>query len=234
MRRRRQLFLFLVCVSALAGTVGSGLWFGVRHEPAFYQRAGLPKGPDRQRLAQEFLRRSSDVYNLVANGQPWTLTIAQEQLNAYLQDENTSSSGLFTYPENVTDPRVEFESDRIRIGFRYGSGTASAIVSVDLRTWLLAKESNAIALELCGLSVGGVPLGSHALMEYVTEAAREWNADVTWYRHNSHPVAIIRLQANQSRPTLQLRQFEMTAGQATLTGKPTGDNAPASSDGTGN
>jgi hypothetical protein len=226
MKRRRQLLVLLSATSLLLVVVGAALGLAVRHEPAFYRRVALPPGPDRQRLAQEFMSRSSDFYNLMTNGQPWALSFSQQQLDAYLQDENYSSAGLFTFPENVSDPRVEFESDRIRIGFRYGSGFWSAIVSVDLRTWLVAREPNVIALELCGMSVGGVPLGSHALMEYVTEAAREWNADVTWYRSGHHPVALVRLQANQSRPTFQLRRLEVTAGQVLVHGKPTTDVAP--------
>ena len=60
----------------------------------------------------------------------------------------------------------------------------------------------------------------------VTDAAREWNADVTWYRNNAHPVALIRLQANQNRPTLQIRRFEIADGQAHIHGKPTVDTPP--------
>jgi hypothetical protein len=234
MRRRVQTVKFLLAVGVFASAVGAGLWFAVRHEPAFYRRACLDTAPDRPRLAQEFLRGSSDVYNQMANGRPWALTFSQDQLNAYLIDENSTSSGLFTFPDHVSDPRVEFEQDRIRIGFRYSVGCTSAVMSVDLRTWLLAKEPNTVALELCGLSVGGIPLGTHALMEYVTEAAREWNADVTWYRNGRRPVAIIRLQANQSRPTLQLRRFEIAAGRIVIAGKPTGDPAAATGDASGN
>lgn len=222
MKRRRQFFMLLSATGLLLVFVGSVLAVVVKHEPAFYRRSALPPGPDRQRLAQEFMSRSSEFYNEMTNGQPWALTFSEHQLDAYLQDENYSSTGLFTFPDGVWDPRVEFADDRIRIGFRYGGGWWSTVVSVDMRTWLVAKEPNVIALELCGVSVGGLPLGSHALMEYVTEAAREWNADVTWYRTGRHPVALVRLQANQSRPTLQLRCFEIKPGQVVLHGKPTG------------
>src|SRR4051794_10340399 len=153
MRRRRQFMMLLSATGLLLAVVGVALGVVVKHEPAFYRRVGLPPGPDRQRLAQEFMSRSSDFYNLMTNGQPWALSFSQQQLDAYLQDENYSSAGLFTFPEGVTDPRVEFEEDRIRIGFRYGAGWCSTVVSVDLRTWLVAKEPNVIALELCGMSV---------------------------------------------------------------------------------
>ncbi len=227
MRRRRQFLALLAATSCLLVIVGVALYVAARHEPAFYRRGEIASAAERRQLAEDFLRCSSDVYNLMANGKPWALNNTQNQLNGYLQDEISASGGLFSYPENVTDPRIEFDADRIRIGFRYGVGTWTAVVSVDLRTWLVAKEANTIALELCGLSVGGLPFGSHALMEYVTDAAREWNADVTWYRNGSNPIALIRLQANQNRPTLQMRRFEITDGQVHIHGKPTVDTPPS-------
>lgn len=223
MRRRRQFYSLLIATALLLAGVGTLVGFMAKHEPAFYRRAAMAAGPERQRLGHEFLTRVTEFFNLIANSEPWLLTVSQDQLNAYLQDEDCTQAGLFTYPEGVSQPRVEFINDHLRIGFRYGTGTVSTIVSVDLKTWLVAKEPNMIALELCGLNVGGLPLGAHALMEYVSEAAREWNADVTWYRSGHHPIALIRLQANQSRPTLQLKRFEVTPGQVLLHGKPTGD-----------
>lgn len=225
MRRRRQLYSLIGATALLLAVVGIVLGVVVKHEPAFYRRSYMAAGPDRQKLGQEFLVHSTAFLNLVTNGEPWLLNVVQEQLNAHLQEEGCGQTSLFTYPEGVTEPRVEFGNDQIRIGFRYGSGWWSTIVSVDLKTWLVAKESNVIALELCGLSVGGLPLGSHALMEYVSEAAREWNADVTWYRSGHHPIALIRLQANQNRPTLQLKRLEVTPGQLLIHGKPTGEPA---------
>lgn len=233
MRRRRQLYSLLGATALLLAGVAIILGILVKHEPAFYRRAAMLPGPDRQRLGQEFLVTTTAFLNLVTNGQAWLLCANQEQLNAHLQEEGCGQTSLFTYPEGVTEPRVEFGNDHIRIGFRYGSGLRSAIVSVDMKTWLVAKEPNVIALELCDLSVGGLSLGSHALMEYVSEAAREWNADVTWYRSGHHPIALIRLQANQSRPTLQLKRLEVTPGQLLIHGKPTGDLAPAGEPATG-
>jgi hypothetical protein len=221
MKRRRQLLALLAATSAVLLVVGAGLAFAVKHEPAFYRRALLAPGVERHQLAQEFMIRSTDFYNSMNTGQIWALSVSQTQLNAHLQDEQFAKSSLFTFPEGVTEPRIEFDEERIRIGFRYGAGWLSAIVSVDMKTWLVAKESNVIALELCGVYVGGIPLGSHLLMEYVSEAAREENTDVTWYRSGNHPVALLRLQANQTRPTQQLRRFEVRPGEVLLHGKPT-------------
>ncbi|MFL5330748.1 MAG: hypothetical protein ACJ8C4_17755 [Gemmataceae bacterium] len=228
MRRRRQLYVLLAATSLLLVVVGAGLALALKHEPSFYRRTAIAEGAERQQLSQEFLKSwSSQLIDPTLNGQPWALNITQDQLNGYLQeDEQTKSTSLFTFPDGVSDPRIEFDQDRFRVGFRYGSGWSAVVVSVDIKTWLVAKEPNVIALELCNIYVGGLPLSSHSIMEYVTEAAREQNADVTWYRSGSHPIALMRLQANLSRPTLVIRRFEIQSGKLLLNGKPTGDVAP--------
>src|SRR5262245_47976360 len=130
MRRRRQLYSLLGATALLLAGVSIILGILVKHEPAFYRRTAILPGPDRQRLGQEFLVTTTAFLNLVTNGQPWLLCANQEQLNAHLQEEGCGQTSLFTYPEGVTEPRVEFGNDHIRIGFRYGSGLRSAIVSV--------------------------------------------------------------------------------------------------------
>jgi hypothetical protein len=223
MRRRRQFFALLMATAIVLAMMLGVLTIALKHVPSFYHRGEVPLAADRQQLAQEFMKRSEDFFNLINNSQPWALNISQDQLNGYLQDEQSRSAGLFTFPESVHDPRVEFGPDRLRIGFRYGTGWSSVVVSVDVKAWLVAKEPNVLAVELCGVSVGGVPIGSHAIMDYVTDIAKYQEAEVRWYRHGSHPVALVRLQANQSRPTLVIRKFELQVGKLILSGKPTSD-----------
>jgi hypothetical protein len=224
MRRRRQFYMLIAASTALLVNVGVELGFVAKYEPSFYRRTAMAAGPERTQLGESFLKTYTEFLNSMINNQEWQFGFSQDQLNGHLQEnEQTRATSLFTFPDGVSEPRVEFNADRLRVGFRYGTGWYAVVVSVDLRTWLVAKEPNVIALELCGVSVGGLPLSSHALMEFVTEAARDQNADVTWYRNGRNPVALIRLQANQSRPTLQLRRFEIQPGKLLINGKPTGD-----------
>ena len=222
MRRRRQFFVLIIATSLMVAFVAAGLSIAFKYVPSFYRRGEIHALAERQQLAQEFMKRSEDLINLINNGQPWALSISQDQINGYLQGEQS----LFTFPDNVYDPRIEFGPDRLRIGFRYGAGWSSVVVSVDIKTWLVAKEPNVIAVELCGVWIGGLPLGSRAVMEFVTEAAKSQEAEVTWYRSGSHPVALLRLQANQTRPTLVIRKFEIQPGSLAFSGKPTGEIPP--------
>ena len=119
----------------------------------------------------------------------------------------------------VKDIRVSFDDNRGRIGFRYGNGWLSCIISVEYRFWLVAQKTNVVALELVSFRAGALPLGTQALLDFITETARQQNIDVTWYRHDGHPVALLQFQANQPRPNTLLRKLELKSGRSRSRGE---------------
>jgi hypothetical protein len=226
MRRRSTLYLVAILglFFASAGTVVAML---VRHVPTYYRQNELP-GAVRECRYAECDRLTLAVWNTIENGLPWRAEFKQDQLNGYLQHEcSHSSAGLVELPDDVHDIRVALDADRIRLGFRYGQGWASAVISVELRVWLVAKETNVIALELCGFHAGAMPLGTQVLLDFIAEAARKHNIEVTWFRHRNHPVALLHFQANQPRPTILFTQLEIQPGQLVIAGSPPPDAAQA-------
>jgi hypothetical protein len=222
--RLRSVLSLLAVLGLLFVTAGTVLGLLVRHVPTFYRQNGAPEGEFRVGRSTECLRRIQNVWNMVENGLPWCQEFTQEQLNCYLQNEsNHTSASLVELPEDVHDVRVAFDTDRIRVGFRYGRGLGSTVISVDLRVWLVAKETNVVALELSGFHAGAVPLGTQALLDFISEAGRRHNIEVTWFRHHNHPVALLHFQANQPRPTILLRRLEVHAGQFVIAGGPPND-----------
>lgn len=225
--RRRRMWYLVAMAGGLAVTSLFILTLVVKHSPAFYHRGEVAAGSARGQLAQEFLNRASDLFSRIGEGPTWSQEFSQEQINSYFQDELFQATRLIEIPDHVQAPRVALEEDRIRIAFRYGSGWFSTVISIDLRVWLAAKEPNVVALELCGFWAGGLPLGTRSLLDYISEAAREQSIDVTWYRHGPHPIGLLRLQANQARPTFQLRRFEAMPGKLVFSGKNLTDPPPA-------
>lgn len=226
MRRRRFLQLMAltaaVALTALLTAVAAA-W----HVPAFYRRTAVAAGPERRQAAQEFLNRLSDLFGRLKDGQPWAQEFPQDQVNSYLQDDTFTHACLVELPAGVSGPRVEFTGECVRAGFRYGDGWLSAIVSLEGRVWLAAKEPNVLVVELTGLSLGAIPLATHMLLEPIAEAARDQGIDATWYRGGGHPIALLRLQAHQPRPTFQLRAFETQAGKLVVSGKEISDESTA-------
>ena len=88
-----------------------------------------------------------------------------------------------------------------------------------MRVWLTPREPNVIALELRGLHAGSLPIAAQSLLESVSETARQNNIEFTWYRHQGNPVALLRFQADQDRPTYRLDHLVLEQGVIRVDGR---------------
>ena len=95
-----------------------------------------------------------------------------------------------------------------------------------MKMWLVSGETNMLAMEIVGLRAGMMPLSTSTLLDYITAMARRENIDVTWYRHEGHPVAIMRFLADQTRPTFQFVRVELKDQELVLEGRSTQPAAP--------
>ncbi|MCC6417823.1 MAG: hypothetical protein IT429_06190 [Gemmataceae bacterium] len=219
---RRKSVLLAVGVLVLAGLVTLGaLALLARHTPSFYERAAIPPGKLRRDQSAAFYRTVTSLVNQIMNREPvWHGTFTEAQLNSYFE-EDFLSSGVAgkLLPENVTAPRVVLEQDRIRLAFRYGQPPWSTVISIDFRAWLAPKERNVVVLELQSLHAGSLPISAQSLLEQISNMIRRHNIDVTWYRHNGNPTAVLRFQIDQPRPTVQIRHLELRNGMLTVQGR---------------
>jgi hypothetical protein len=218
---RRSFIVALALVLGLFGAAGLALYLVVGYQPELYTRAVAPTPENRTKRSQEFLAEFSNFFNNVSGtDRDWYNQFSDEQVNSYL-DEGFIQQGLATrvLPDSVTYPHVVFEQDKIHVAFRYRTGGWSTVISIDLRVWLAGKEANALALELEGLRAGALPISGQWLMEELAKAGRKNGFDVTWYRLNGHPVALVRFQADQPHPTLLLQDVHLDQGQLTIRGR---------------
>ncbi len=228
MRRRSKwlaVFLLVAGVSAAAGAVV----FTARREPEFYRRAGAPADWATQERARLLLTRLQDLKNDVRSKPEWGDTFTADELNAFFAEHMCSREGLgATLPEKLHAPRVAVDGDRVKVGFRYGQGFWSSVVWIEFRVWLVKDEVNLAAVEVCELCAGRLPLGTQTILDAVAEAAREWNIDVTWYRHEGNPVGLFRFFADQpSNPPTQVLTLEAADGKVTVAGRSDLGPAPA-------
>lgn len=217
----RRSFLMTVGVVVLLGSaLTTTLLLLLRHEPAYYQSAAPDHGERRARLSQEFLSEFSEFWSALSGDRDWYARFSDEQINSYLH-EAFLQCGLSEklLPEGICDPRVIFEQDRMRLAFRYRGGLVNPVVSVTLRLWLPRAETNVLALQLEGFRAGLVPFTAQWLLEHISETARQNGIEVQWYRHEGYPVALLRFQADQARPTLQFKGVQFEHGQLTIHGR---------------
>lgn len=229
--RRKSLILALLVVAMLLGGISTSLALLVRHEPAFYRRGAVPSSAQRRTCSRQFLDEISHLSSAIQREEDsWDAEFTTEQINAYLQEDFINMRVDETMlPENVEAPRVALDDDCLRLGFRYGYGRWSTIITVDLRAWVAQGEANTVALELLGLHAGALPISAQSLLEHVSEAAQRSGVDISWYRHDGHPVALLRFGPDQPRTTVHLQHVEIKAGRLVLQGRstPPPETAPA-------
>jgi hypothetical protein len=218
--RRRSLILALLVVVVLMVGVGTALALLIHHEPTYYRRAAIPRGHQRYTWSRGFQEEFTQLCNALQRDDiPWSAQFAAEQINGFLQEEFLESGiDEKMLPDKVSDPRVAIDADRFRLGFRYGYGGWSAIITIDMRLWVAQGEPNTVGLELLGLHAGALRINAQSLLEHVSEAARRSGVDVSWYRHDGHPVALLRFGPDQPRTTVHLRHVELQPGRLVIQG----------------
>lgn len=218
--RRKNLVLSVVCAVVILGAAATMVWALLQHEPGFYRRSIVAAGPERKNLSTAFVGSFWKLYNQIIDGKgEWEVTFTAAQINSYFQEDFIRlGDAAVLQGFGIADPRVAIEGDRVRLGFRYGHEPFSTIVSFNLRLWLVPKDINVVAVEIESRHGGGLPLPSQSILEKVTELGRWQNLDLTWYRHDNHPVALVRFQGDRPRPSALLRRLEVRHGMLTIGG----------------
>jgi hypothetical protein len=217
----KSVVLPLLIVFALAAASGTALAFLLRHQPAFYTRGAIPPGERRLKLSDECLGEfTNNFLKGILDKDQSSALVSDEQVNSYFQEDFiTKHTSENPFPNGISALRVAFEEKKLRVGFRYGNGRFSTVVSIAIRPWIVAKERNAVALEFQSLHAGAVPISAQWLLERVSEAAQQQNVDVSWYRLAGHPVVLLRFQAGRPHPTFQLQRLELHQGTLLVSGR---------------
>jgi hypothetical protein len=221
---RKSLLLGVAIALLLGGTVTGALALLVRNEPSAYSRVAVPPGEDREARSKDFYANFWKLMNDiqiedVAGEIEWGAEFTEEQINSYFE-EGFVHSGINDklLPEWISKPRVAIEPDLLRIMFRYGSGAWRTIISIDLQVWLAAKEPNVVALELKRFRAGALPISAQSLLERISDALRRKDIEVSWYRLNGNPVAILHFQSDPQSSPVRLKSLKLEQGKITLNG----------------
>src|SRR5260370_28609257 len=158
---------------------------------------------------------------------PWEVTFTENGINSFFQEDLVSLGEAENLRKiGVSEPRVAIGQDRIRFAFRDGSGFSSTVVSYDVRVWAVPKEPTVLPVEFLARRAGPMPISVQSLLAEVTELAARQNIEVTAYRHEGHPVALFRFQADQARPTATLTCVHAEPANPTIPGPAGAPGAP--------
>lgn len=218
MRRRNAILTILLLLTSITAVLGS-LTALLKSDPEFYAATNDAATEDNV-AAAAVVTRFGDLKNDIRSKAEWGATFTAEELNAFLREHLSTDGGLESFlPQGLHSPRVAIVGDRIQVAARYGEGFWSTVLSVEARVWLVKGEANVVALELLRVRAGLLPLGAQSFLDRITEAARDSNIAVSWYRHDGNPVGLCRFYADQAHPTTQIALFQAAEGKLTVKGR---------------
>jgi hypothetical protein len=181
----------------------------VRYEPLWYRSAATPAGTERTQHSQDFHEAFSQLMYQVGNEPEWSGRVTAKQVNAWFEEgmyQEKLDAELLR--GNISQPRIAFEDNRIRLGFRYGKGIRSTIISMSLQVWVPPDDSSAVVLELESLHAGLLPVSAQSVLEDISRLLREKDLEINWYRHNGHPTAVLRFQDSQQHSGVELTAIQ--------------------------
>ena len=209
----------LYCLYTVLLLAGVALAAGVvlRHEPHFYCIRAVEPSAERKQLSSKFVVDFAQAVLNVKGGEPhWSCTFSDAEINSFFQEDFIASGEVEGLRKlGISEPRVAFEDDCIRVAFRYGAGIWSTIVSYDLRVWAVPKEPNVVAVEIRGRRLGALPVSAQTLLDQLAQLAKDRsgnNIEVTRFRYKGNPVALIRFQPDMNPPTAQLKCLKVLPG----------------------
>jgi hypothetical protein len=216
MRRRSKLLAVALLLAALL-TTGGVLGAMLKQVPAFYRDAATVSSLQSER-SSALMTRVQDLQNDIRTKPEWSASFEAGDLNCFVQEMICERPGGLL-PANCHSPRMAIEGDRIFLGFTHGEGFWSSVVWVELRVWLPKNDTNVIGVEIVSLNAGSLPVSGQSLLETIREAVHEANVELSWYRHDGHPVGLFRFYANQIRPATQIHTLKVADGHITIAGR---------------
>lgn len=221
MRRNQILFILIALVAiTIIGGVGA-VGYLLKIEPDFYVNCTVPEGKDRKKMSAEFLGVFSQLAGYIADysREPWQVSFTQDQINSYFAEDFVRlGDAAHLQQQGISEPRVVFEKDRMRLAFRYGSSLWSTVFSFDVRTWLAPEEPNVVAVEFLGRNAGALPISAKSFLDQISDLAKRNKIELVWFRHNGNPVALLHLTTGRERPGAQLQQLRIENGKLSIGG----------------
>ena len=161
--------------------------------------------------SRELESRATVLYSEARQAGQWQAAFTADQINGWLalQLAEVYADAL---PDDISEPRVAIDDDRLTLGFRARRGGVDTVVSADA-TVMLTDEGD-VAIRLLSVQAGSLPLPVMQVADDVSRACQELSLPVRWTQVDGQPVALV--DVNQRRVARNRRSFWTRSSCATV------------------
>ncbi len=218
---RRLLTALLGCGVLFVAAVGLVLVIGgvaVTRQPEFYTKALELPPSEAARAGEELKEKVRDVAGDVVDSPRWELRITEQQVNGWLAQQLPAEYPNLL-PPGVSEPRLAFGEEQIRLACRYEGADIATVLSADVRV-VPGEEPNEVHLQLVAARAGLVPIPLGPLYESLAELAERAPAEIEWDATTNPPTAQVQIPERweEIRGRLIVDAIEIGEGQISLSG----------------
>jgi hypothetical protein len=215
--RRIHLVVALSTAAILLSAVG-GLYWASQQTPAFYTQA-LDQDPAAVHEASDgMLRQTAALASGLRKQGHWEAMFSASQINGWLAyDVRKNHSTLL--PPDVSDPRVAFGDDGLKIAFRWQSPGWSTVVALEADLYLHAI--NVVGVRIRNARAGKLPLPLGGFLNDVIESGREIGLQIEQQQIEGDPLLLVTLPTSfaKSDKSLSLETLELRDGALYIAGQ---------------
>jgi len=160
-----------------------------QHVPDFYAEALTVEPAKYEESGDELERDVLQLHNKLQRSGSWEATFTENEINGWLAvDLAEKFSDLL--PAEIDDPRVAISKDAIQVACRYDTGRIQSVVSLSADIYL-TEEPNVVAVRVCNVRAGAIPLPLKQFLDQITDIARRANVTLRWQQVDGDPVALV-------------------------------------------
>lgn len=206
------------------------LYWAARRVPTFYQEALHAESAQLHERSDRLLENAAALASNVRQEGRWQAMFTAEQINGWLAVD-VAKNFPELLPPGIADPRVAFQSGRVKLACRYRDGPVETVLSLEGEVYV--QEPNVLSVRIHQARAGSLPAPLGQVLQGISKAAADANLQLSWLQAGGDPVAVIRFhppydeQGNsQQLETIELRDGELYVAGSTTHGESDGAPSP--------
>jgi uncharacterized protein YpmS len=216
-----KIILFgLAAVVFLLVSVLYGLKYLAQKPPEFYaviiENESVTSSAQVHEKAESLVQDFMQLRNDLANDPEWAFRLTEETVNAWLA-ENPLQSRFPEVPPELSDLRLKFEMERIRIAFRWRGKPLESVVSIAIKPEVLA--SNEIQIGFEQIQAGALPVGISRFQQIIEDAINQNGKVAEWVDSKEIPTLKLKISPRLEKRLIVIEKTTVIDKEIRLSGK---------------
>jgi hypothetical protein len=156
------------------------------------------------------------VRNDIANDPEWTFRLTDKSINAWLM-EHPLNDLLADLPEEVRNPRIRFETETLKLAFRWQGKPLESVVSVTLKPEFIS--TNELQITIQNVQAGLLPISWTRFQNEIQDALNSQGLQAQWKTAGQETVLTLKIEPVMQSRQIEVEKLTVLDGELRITGR---------------